>query len=204
MMIPLFHLVGVVLLSSPGLPQIATPDPISVIREDLPGRDYFRQTGLLVIAGNLDGKPILALVDTGTDATIIDTSSIAIGSGPREFPVLREAVMALSTGTTKVPIVLAPCRFGNGDIRQLQAAVLDLKSLNSAVGISLNAVVGTDYLMNSPVSINGGTGELNFLATNDPLPSSAPDRLRFRRGKPTLNGSLPILGRRELMIDTGM
>ena len=165
------------------------------------------RSGGPVVTIELNGQPVKALVDTGMPTMTLDAGWAAahtVPSQPNGF------VDNLGGGEAQVGI--APVdTLQIGGVLQTGGAiqVADLSGISQVAGITIEGIVGADFLSRQAVEIDFDTGRIRFRPSGATPPAGVRMPLRLReRGKRLLTAITVSGGRKEkrldpVLIDTG-
>lgn len=177
------------------------PPPLGGERID-PFFEGFKRTARIVVPGIIEGRPANCMLDTGATISVVDLELA------RTFPdPLRGADAKVGTPTTVEEVQ----SYQNIDRNCLNFPkkngpinVSDLASLKTGRGLPVDAILGMDYLR--PFIFEFKSGRPQFVLRSAFRPDRSATSYFLKRNAishTTLALDLPVLGKREFIIDTG-
>lgn len=169
-----------------------------------PAASPFACTGLYVSSAKVADHEVVALVDTGCEACFID----------KKFFDQHLASTVTQIGTTSIvlgggrivvaPKFVAPVQLSSCRQLEVLSSLVEQQQLSKTIGYDLTVVIGMSYLAQYPMRFNGALGSVEQLAVDAALPMSPALHLRTRSNRPVVPITLPLIGVRDFLIDTGM
>ena len=182
------------LLAIAGLMACTAARDGSVAPVVVPVHDEF---GLLFVEVDVPGRgPVLALFDTGANASAIDARVAS------HLPVAEMSQVVGTTGTIDVEMVaLEGLRVGPAALPALRASRRDLSGLLAPAGRTVGMILGSDAFLKRAVTIDFAAGELEIA---EAAPRGAPQGVPMimDNGIPAIEGKIGGIDL-WLRIDTG-
>jgi hypothetical protein len=182
------------------LPAAAREDAPAAQRTKLP---LVRAHGLLYVELAWKGEPILALLDTGANASAIDPKR------PAGLKVVKEDEVLGTTGTLRAEsVALEGLRFGDLALPRLVATRRDLAGLLAADERHPEMILGSDALLGCALTLDFESNELDLVPSSRVAtvqadkPVSGEVAMGLDEGIPTIPATLAGL-EVTLRIDTG-
>jgi predicted aspartyl protease len=179
-------------------PPTATPPPrTTTVRAGLPKAGvqpqpapYETVGGLILVRGRLLGKPVWALLDTGSARSVVDLS-FAEGAGLKIGPP--EGSVALPSGEAPLRFVpgvsfIVPKQIG---VLEAEFTAMDLDRISKTIGRKIDFVLGFDVLSRFAVTIDPVTRTLSFGKPGETPPPAGATAIPFvdqRRLDVTVSG----------------
>jgi hypothetical protein len=166
-------------------------------------REFFIRHGLFGIGGSVEDTQIVMLVDTGSAVAGVDNEIASAAFPDGQFPNLRNVVLNQSSKKSFSKTFDARVAIGDRLPVSLQTFILDLHPLSSVLDLQFQGIAGLNVLATAPFQLHGRDGRVVLTG----IPSvdrnhAAP--IHFRKKLITVSGEIPIRGREEFTIDTGM
>lgn len=172
----------------------------SVVAESNSGTEPgYQHTHLLITNGEIEGIKTRCVLDTGATKSLVDNSLTAEFAGRDRQVVDVQLISARKKFLSYDGISVA---YANLAPKQTTVIAVDLTAAKYAVGQEINAIIGMD-LLGSRVLLLGGTEPKFVDSLPDAISGYSQFPLSIRSARPALPLELPVVGKRDFIVDTG-
>ncbi len=170
----------------------------------LPEQQSFKfnpEDKVVLIPVTYEGKIYNFMIDTGASWIIFDKKY----EGILGKPIKKEKVNVYYGHINLDFFKVEKLSIGNINTDQYEVASMDLEKISNALELSIDGLIGMDFLRNYIIRIDFALGQISFLNKID-INDSFADKLRMKYntgGIPVINGQVDSIPT-EFMIDTGL
>lgn len=166
--------------------------------------DPYRCTGLFIQQVKIADMDVPALIDTGSAACTIDTQFYDKSLAGRVTESGKKLVLSADGSSHQSVSFVVPIRMENFDSVDAYSVVANLQGLGATVQTDIKAIVGVNCLDQDFVTLHGATGRISRSREIDATEKLHFRELRATKGRFLISVSLPTIGSRDCLIDTGM